>query len=531
MAITLIVFLSASILMDIAVMGIIGVNNRFISTYLQPGLVRVMLMLMTAMAFLTWEYRVHRNLNALGARGLKRRSFWTFLWFIIPVANLFMPYIVLREIWKGSNPYTDLSNAFAWKKTSVPHWVLAWWISWMLSTSVIWKAWYINYTLAIEGLALAILFVWKIDSRQMVKYSRLTEDGTTPIEAPLMTPGRRDAGIAPQQNRLASVLWSYKTEGEINSSPAYSDETVFFGSNDHHMYALDAKTGEAKWRFRADGPIDSSPAVAEGAACFTGNEAFICVDVESGKELWHRKIQAAASPSPAIAGGLAYLGGFDRHLRAFDLRSGMERWSFQAGDLIDCKPIVAEGILYFGCYDKYFYALDAASGELRWRIRTGGINDSAPAITADSVFFGSHDKNLHAVKKASGEPLWTFPTGGAISSRPAVFGEDIIFSSYDSFLYAVNARSGRQQWEFRTDDSLASSPAIAGDTVYVGSYDGGLYAVDCHAGKRKWRFPTLGWIHSSPAVHDGVIFFGSKDSRFYAVQEAQAPPIAGEIPR
>ena len=518
MALMLIVFLTANILF-VAMMGIAQINNRFINLiYIQPGITGFMLAGLTIICFLTWEYRVHRNLEALGARGLKRKSRWAVIWYFVPFANLVMPYLVLREIWKGSNPYADLSNAFAWKNSSVPNWMLAWWISWILSGAA-WKFWFINYTLSIEGLALAILFVWKIDSRQLRKYLRLADTGALPVYTAPPVIGQADIKAVVERDSATGLVWSYKTDGEIVSSPACSDGTVFFGSDDHHLYALDIQTGELKWRFRADGPIDSSPAVAGGVVCFAGNAVMICVDAGSGKERWHRKIKASPPPSPAISGGLIYWGGFDSILHASDLASGDERWQFHTKDIIDCMPAVADEVVYLGSYDKHMYAIGATSGELLWQVKTAGPIDSPPAISTDKVYFGSQDKNLHAVSKETGAPLWTFPTAGAVSSRPVLAGELVIFGSYDNYLYALDAASGVQKWDFRTENCLASSPVIVNGVAYFGSYDRMFYAVDCSTGQEKWRFPTRGWIHSSPAVHDGLVFFGSKDGRFYAVRE------------
>ncbi|MDX1387047.1 MAG: PQQ-binding-like beta-propeller repeat protein, partial [bacterium] len=43
--------------------------------------------------------------------------------------------------------------------------------------------------------------------------------------------------------------------------PAVYEGTVYFGSKDGHLYALDVLTGTEKWRFIVNEPIDSSPAV------------------------------------------------------------------------------------------------------------------------------------------------------------------------------------------------------------------------------------------------------------------------------
>jgi outer membrane protein assembly factor BamB len=50
----------------------------------------------------------------------------------------------------------------------------------------------------------------------------------------------------------------------VRSSPAVAGGTVYVGSFDDHLYAIDAETGQEQWRFETDEWVRSSPAVAGG---------------------------------------------------------------------------------------------------------------------------------------------------------------------------------------------------------------------------------------------------------------------------
>ena len=39
------------------------------------------------------------------------------------------------------------------------------------------------------------------------------------------------------------MLWSFETGDVIRSTPTVTGGAVYFGSNDNHVYALDAQTG------------------------------------------------------------------------------------------------------------------------------------------------------------------------------------------------------------------------------------------------------------------------------------------------
>ena len=58
--------------------------------------------------------------------------------------------------------------------------------------------------------------------------------------------------------------WSFKTGGQITSSPAYENNAVYFGGIDTNVYSVDAKSGRLRWSFKTGGPVPSSPALHDG---------------------------------------------------------------------------------------------------------------------------------------------------------------------------------------------------------------------------------------------------------------------------
>ncbi|MGO9221628.1 MAG: PQQ-binding-like beta-propeller repeat protein [Streptosporangiaceae bacterium] len=62
------------------------------------------------------------------------------------------------------------------------------------------------------------------------------------------------------------VRWSYTTGGQVHFSPAVAAGTVYVGSDDGKVYALDAATGHVHWSCTTGDQVISSPAVAIAAA-------------------------------------------------------------------------------------------------------------------------------------------------------------------------------------------------------------------------------------------------------------------------
>src|SRR5215831_5720311 len=318
------------------------------------------------------------------------------------------------------------------------------------------------------------------------------------------------AGVA----ELHGVKWTFRTGAAVISTPAVADGTVYFGSSDHNLYALDSGSGRLRWKFATRGRVNSSPAVADGRVYFGSFDSNVyALDATSGALVWkfttagERRFSGrhlhGAEPaaevmpdpfdvflsSPVVVAGVVYFGSGDGNVYALDGASGALRWKFHTGDVIHASPALADGTLYIGSWDSYFYALDAASGRERWRFKTGedpdinnqvGIQSSA--VVADGmVYFGCRDSNLYALDAASGAKRWSYSAKGSwVITSPAVRDNKVYFATSDSgLLLAVNAKTGAPAFSLTFNHwPFFSSPVLGGERLYIGSHAGKLIAID-----------------------------------------------------
>ena len=279
--------------------------------------------------------------------------------------------------------------------------------------------------------------------------------------------------------QFSKIKWQFQTHGQVLSSPAVTADTVYIGSNDHFLYALDRASGTQKWKFKTDGRITSSPAAAAGVVYFgswDGN--FYAVDAVKGDLKWkfalpgerrfaatHLHGSAPAAEvmpdpfdfylsSPVVWNGAVYFGSGDTNVYALDATSGQLKWKFKTGDVVHASPAIANGTLFVGSWDSYFYALDAATGKEKWRFKTGedpeihnqvGIQSSA-AVADGVVYFGCRDSNFYAVDASSGKERWRFNNKGSwVIGSPAVNGGKVYFATSDSALFhALDAKTGAE---------------------------------------------------------------------------------------
>ena len=72
--------------------------------------------------------------------------------------------------------------------------------------------------------------------------------------------------------KIGTPIWEFKTRGSVVSSPAIgSDGTVYVGSWDKNLYAINGKSGVKLWEFETGGVVRSSPAIGSDGTVYIGS--------------------------------------------------------------------------------------------------------------------------------------------------------------------------------------------------------------------------------------------------------------------
>lgn len=300
-------------------------------------------------------------------------------------------------------------------------------------------------------------------------------------------------------------LWTMKPQDEYMvdlydfflSSPVISKEdhgtTVYFGSSDGNVYALDASGGKLLWKFHTGGLIHTTPAVYNHTV---------------------------------------YVGSWDTYLYAIDARTGKEKWKFKTKDQpgyhllegIQASPVIEGDLVYFGARDGYFYAVHTGDGSPAWKYSTKGSWVLTTAAVKDGmVYFGTSDSYLFiALEAKTGIEQFRFRANGYVYSSPIIAGNTAYFGDFTGSLFAVDLSSRGLSWQrFSTKGRKANASVVLnkkGDldfTFAAGTEDPVYYATGVKVMEKLY---TLGPIVSTPVIAGDIIYFGSADSSLYAEQ-------------
>ncbi len=317
--------------------------------------------------------------------------------------------------------------------------------------------------------------------------------------------------------------WTFQTEDEVRSSPTAYGDTVYIGSYDSNVWALNIESGDLVWKYATKGGIASSPVVDRSAGLVLfGSEdnALYAVHQQTGKLVWTFPTKDRVRSSPVVAMDLVFFGSDDGHLYAAVSSNGRSMWSYDALSPIRNRPLVytEEELVIFGT-DMGEVVGVSLSGERKWQYRSRQPILSSPIIDPNEgvCYIGGGDGFLYSLDASNGINSWRFRTGGPIISTPALYKQLVIFGSADGNVYGLDSGSSREKWRFTAEGPIVSSPLVHGENVYIGGTDTYLYCLEAKTGYEKWKYKTEGEITSTPLIVNNTIIFGSLDRKVYAL--------------
>ena len=258
-------------------------------------------------------------------------------------------------------------------------------------------------------------------------------------------PRNQPGMITAMAARTGKIVWRFRA-GAFETSPLVIGKTLYAGSWDHKLYAINIYTGKARWAFAADHEINSSPAYANGKIYFgTDAGSLYAINARSGRQVWRAQALARFGrreyfyATPTIAYGRVFIGNADGTLYAFGASSGRLLWAQRAATYIYTAAAVWRRRVFVGTYDGSFMAFDAATGDRIWRFSASSAIHGAPSVVNGIVYFAA------------------CPRCGSVASRYAKQGE--------RGTYALNARSGRLMWHW--PDGVFSPVVADSGRLYV----------------------------------------------------------------
>jgi len=337
--------------------------------------------------------------------------------------------------------------------------------------------------------------------------------------------------------RTESLRWNYTADGYVFSSPAVADGTVFIGSSDRRIYALDELTGEQIWNYTTAGAVMSSAAVSDGLVFVGSNDGNIyALNEVTGEKTWNYSTgYSLYYSSPTVVDGKVFIGSTETGVYALQEFTGEKVWNVSIVNALFSSPAVADGLVFVGG-SQGIYALNEHDGSEMWNYDTGeGQGATSPAV-ADGIVFAESSGTVYALNETSGTKIWSFGTGMYTFSSPTVADGVVFASAYPRSFYALNETTGTVIWTTSGTTYIGSdfsSPAVADGTVFLGSFDNDFYALNESTGAVIWNlymgYAGAPYVEASPALADNMVFTAGGDSIYCFGEPVRLPPVPAII--
>ena len=133
----------------------------------------------------------------------------------------------------------------------------------------------------------------------------------------------------PQPFRVEAPPGSRRNQGFV-AQPLLHKNTLYLGSLNHTLYAIDAATGKERWRWEAPHGIITRVALVEGLLIFGDTAGCVhALDMATRKEVWAYDLGAPISAHPLVQDGVIFVAADNGQTVALPWHGGRYAWAAQ----------------------------------------------------------------------------------------------------------------------------------------------------------------------------------------------------------
>jgi outer membrane protein assembly factor BamB len=282
------------------------------------------------------------------------------------------------------------------------------------------------------------------------------------------------AGDAP------TPVWTARAGRRFTGKLETAGNTLYGGSIDRKVYAVDLASGDVRWSSRLPGMILGGVLLA-GDTIFAASSRpegrIYALRRPTGKQIWRTSTDRIGAPLALVDGLLVAL--------------------TQRGEALGINP---------------------ATGKVRWRRRVGVARTAATPAGSGGLLVATTD-SLVRLNSADGKVTHRAASPGTIVSPWLSHRGALVAGTTDSQVVSIRPSDLGRNWSFRVDAPVLGSPAALGDTLFLASRAGGVYRIELGPQPRLEPIASLGWAVTTPVTIAGQqVLLGGADGTIRALR-------------
>lgn len=225
-------------------------------------------------------------------------------------------------------------------------------------------------------------------------------------------------------NESGRRLWSAQLgPRDAPSQPAVTNSDFAFVPAARKLYCLNKFSGELLWELKLPRTPSTSPAVSDDQIFYGSHDGSIfAFDLHRIRELY-------------LKNELTKWGFLAR------------QWRFKTGKQITTPPITTGRVVNFASLDNSLYSITAGSPRLQWQSETDSPVSAPVTFHSGFLYIACEDFNLYCLNAENGNSRWQpFPSGFPIRRTPRVIGQQVFIFPDAGGLFALSTLTGKRIW-------------------------------------------------------------------------------------
>lgn len=275
-------------------------------------------------------------------------------------------------------------------------------------------------------------------------------------------------------------VWTAHPGRRFTSPLQVSDNTIYAGSMDRKVYAVDISSGDVLWSARLSGMVS-------GGVLLSGDTLFAATSRPEGR------VYALQRPN------------------------GKQIWR-KGTDPIGAPLALVDTVLVAQTQRGEVLGMDPAGGEIRWRRRVGVARVAATPAGAGGLLVATTD-SLFRLATADGKITHRAASPGTVVSPWVDFGGGLVAGTTDSMVVSIEPTTLRRTWSVQADAPVLGSPAVLGDTLFFASRRGTVYRINPDPNPTAREIAALDWpVTTSLSMVNRRILLGGADGTIRAMR-------------
>jgi outer membrane protein assembly factor BamB len=313
---------------------------------------------------------------------------------------------------------------------------------------------------------------------------------------------------------LAQSKSSLSGDSKRNFKLAFSDDKVFYASEDGLVSCLNIINNEILWDFRHQEKILSGLTGDNKSVYFVDFAGYLNALSVNGFLEWRSFVGEVFSP-PFVTGESVIIRTTSNRFVSLNIIDGQELWSYQLP--IPTLSIrswgemsLKDNVIYSGIGSGKVIALNVSDGTLIWEttysqpkgsseIERSNDTTSKPVVDDYIVYIVASTGNVAALSRVDGVVLWSRPLSSFVGM--GADNQSLYITHNSGSIYAVDKESNKVKW--RNADFLGrdvSKPVFYKNYVIISDYEGYLHFLDNETGQALARIKISSSLLLEPIV-------------------------------